>query len=164
MPLRALDAAVVVRVEIFEAVLAIDVDVAAEEFLARQRVVAVAIDPDEVFAAVEPFGAGDPSVIIAIEIGEATLGPVPEFRPGLIVVIAFFAKLARGANPHFVAGQHAVAVPVVTLERLIAAAPFRPRDRAVAVGIHGLKADLGRPAVLCPLPLRARKERDGQSD
>ena len=143
MPLRSLDAAVVVGVEIVEPILAVVIDVVAEEFRLRERVVAVAVGAEERFAIVIPLGACDPPVAVVIEVGEAALGPIPELRPPVRIVVVL-GRLTRRADANFPARQDAVAVPVVHAERLSAAAPFVAANRAVAIRVHRTEAHLAR--------------------
>src|SRR5690606_528234 len=63
------------------------------------------------------------------------------------------------------AGEHAVPVPVVDLEGARAAAPLRPRDHAIVVGVHGLEPDLRlAPAPAAPLGVEAATDETDRPD
>src|SRR5437899_4599305 len=91
-----------------------------------------------------PLVPRDPSVSVVIERAESALGPVVEFvlavgRVEIGVVLRSIAPPRADAD--LVAREHAVMIPVVDAERLIAAAPLVARDHAVVVRVHLRKAD-----------------------
>jgi len=67
------------------------------------------------------------------------------------------------ARPQLLAGEHAVTIPVVDTERLIAPVPFVARDDAVVVAIHGGVS--GRVAAASmPVVLRHRADREPEGE
>ena len=80
---------------------------------------------------------------------------------GIVVVELGLGRgpAALRADAHFVARQHTVVVPVVHLERGVAAAPFGPGDDAVPVPVHPREPALG-PSALLPGSRLRRRDRD----
>jgi hypothetical protein len=153
MPLGALDASVVVEIEILERVVAIVVPAGlAEKFFAAQAVVAVAVDAVEHGLAIWPLVARDDAVAVAIEPRKRRLVPVPEVTGRVRVVVGVFPRaVAPAADTELVTRQHVVAVPVVHAERLQRTAPFGALNDAVTVGVH-----VGEASVLRRNPERFR--------
>ena len=161
-PFRARDAAVVVRVQTVEAI-AIPVAVVetvvsdragsrvdvrgvfAEKLRPRKEAVAVGVGSAERLDVGLPLFARDSIVAVAIEGQEAANRPVVEVPTGRAGGLAV-ARSAGGALTNLLARQDAVLIPVVHLERPIAAVPLSACDHAVLVHIQGCEAHR-RPAL-----------------
>ena len=84
MPFGPLDAVVVVGVEIFEAVFAVEIDVLRQKLCTRQNVVAIPIRANERLEVIAPLVTADPPVAVAVEVLETFYGPVIEVATSAI--------------------------------------------------------------------------------
>ncbi len=145
MPFVAGHPVVTVQVEVLKPVVPIVVFlILAEELRPRQDAVVIVIRAAKPFSVEMPFVARNAAVAVMVDIGEPARGPIIEPVLALVRVerpIVGRPRRSFGPDPHLVAGEFSVTVPVVDGERPIAAVPFRAGDRAVVVAIHLREAD-----------------------
>src|SRR5687767_81857 len=144
VPFASRDAAVVIEIEVLERVVAVVIDVCgfAQELGPRQYAVAVVIGAIECRAIEVPFVARYTSIAIVIELLEPLRSPITERVFAFEPFKWFLSFTSRAACPHayLFEGQHAVTVPVVHHERLVASAPFAALNDSVPIRIHLDKA------------------------
>src|SRR4029077_13291308 len=98
----------------------------AQELAQADETVTVGVHTRECLCIVVPLLAREPAIATAIKTAKPRLGPVTEpigVRACGVVLPGGSAGPMR-ARPQLLAGEHAVAIPVVDVEGLIAALPL----------------------------------------
>ena len=143
VPFATGDTAIVIVVESVEPIVAVVIpgSLLAEELGAAHDAVTIPIDTPERFPVVVPLVFVDSVVAVAIEAAEGFRCPGGDLRllPGCKVIVPRAPPPTASTGPHLVAGENAIVIPVVAAEGLVAAAPFRSSDGAVAISIHPLE-------------------------
>ena len=118
IPFRALDAPVVVPVEIVEARVPGIVDLTAEKFRLAEGAVPITVDAPERLEIEMPFVRTDAAVAIVIEIIEAGRGPADIPLVSIRQVVGLLeVPVSEGADADLIPRELAVAIPVLILKR-----------------------------------------------
>jgi hypothetical protein len=85
-----------------------------------------------------PLAPGDTVVVVHVVAAESLGDLTVEAVDAPITVPILAPVLTPRARAHFVAGQHAIAIPIFIAERPVGTPPLVARHDTIAIGIHCL--------------------------